>query len=267
MNPETMAYNRDVKGLRVAPPLHMFPGDELISDAEYVTAMSNTYLRKLPFATMLMERFAIPQNNEDQECIKRGLVCMGWLDHMLDEAPVREASQTVYAGLVDTLAHANKSPNIPTWLRPEVAISVALLRNSLAEQPQKNKDTIVSKAQRIGKISMEKATEKDVTGYSIILSEEGALSSDVVIECLGNRSQDTSGYSRLHAFNARAMVAATLLDAAIDLKQDYKDGLTSVEPTFRNRLFLYRKAFRHLPFLIKTLGFKGVLTTIKVGVN
>jgi len=267
MNPEVMTYDRDVKDLHVGPPLHMFPGDELISNDEYVATMSNTYLRKLPFATMLMERFAIPRSNEDQECIKRGLVCMGWLDHMLDEAPDRQASRIAYTQLVDSLTHPHESLDKPTWLRPEVITSVTLLRNSLTGLPQKNKDTIASKAQRIGEISIEKTTEKDVTGYSAILSEEGALSSDVVIECLSINSQGMDGYAQLHAFNTRAMVAATLLDAAIDLKQDYKDGLTGVMPTFRNRLFLYGKAFRHLPYIVKTLGVQGVLTTIKVGVN
>lgn len=267
MNPEAMTYNRDVKNLHVEPRLHTFPGDELMSDDVYVAAMSNTYLRKLPFVTMLMKRFAVLQNNEDKERIKRGLVCMGWLDHMLDEAPDRQASRLAYIKLVDTLTHPEASLDKPTWLRPEVATSVALLRNSLTELPQENKDAVVRKAQRIGEISTKKAAEKDVASYSAILSEEGSLSSDVVIECLGVRSQDTDGYTRLHAFNALAMVAATLLDAAIDLKQDYKDGLTGVMPTLQNRLFLYRKAFRHLPYIVKMLGVKGVLTMIKVGIN
>ena len=262
-----MTYDRDVKGLHVERPLFTFPGDEAISDDTYVAAMSNTYLRKLPFATMLMERFALPSSLADQERIKRGLVCMGWLDHMLDEAPDRGTSLQAYADLVDTLAQPKEVLNLPTWIRPEVWSSVALLRNAISELPEENKTSIVRKAQRIGAISLEKSSTNSAAEYCAILSEEGALSSDVVIECLDAHTQKTSAYQRLHAFNARAMVAATLLDAAIDLKQDYKEGLTGVTPRLRNRFFLYRKAFGHLPYIVKNLGIKGVLTTLKVGIN
>lgn len=267
MKPEVMTYDRDVAELKVERPVSVFPGDELIGEKEYIAVMSNTYLRKLPFAMLLMRRFSLPQNGEDEERIKRGLVCMGWLDHMLDEAPDRQASLDIYNDLVDSLAHRKITSGIPFWVRPEVTDSIDLLRNSLEGLPQKNKDTIAHKARRIGEISTEKAAQGDVAAYCAILAEEGALSSDVVIECVGLQMQNANGYPRLHAFNRRAMAAATILDAAIDLKQDYEDGLTRVSSSRRNHLFLYRKAFQHLPYIVKNLGIRGVLTMIKVGVN
>ena len=262
-----MTYDRDVTELKVEPPVSVFPGDELIGEKEYIATMSNTYLRKLPFAAVLMRRFSIPQNDDDEERIKRGLVCMGWLDHMLDEAPDRQASLDIYNELVDSLAHQKIFSGIPSWVRPEVTDSIDFLRNSLEGLPQRNKDTIARKARRIGEISTEKASQRDVVAYCAILAEEGALSSDVVIECVGLQMQNTNSYSRLHAFNRRAMVGATLLDAAIDLRHDYDDGLVSVRPSFRNRMFLYRKAFQNLPYIIKNLGVRGTLTMAKVGIN
>lgn len=267
MKSEVMPYDRNVTGLEVEQSLVMFPGDEEIDEKRYVAAMTNTYLSKLPFAKMLMKRFSIPQNNEDEERIKRGLVCMGWLDHMLDEAPNRQVSLDIYTNLVNSLSHQKASLNLCTWVRPEVVDSTNLLRNSLMELPQKNKVIIARKARRIGEISTEKASQRDIAAYCTLLAEEGALSSDIVIEGVGMQAQNTNSYDRLHVFNRRAMVAATLLDAAIDLKQDYNDNLTSVAPSLRNRLFLYRKAFRHLPYIVKNLGVRGVLTMIKVGIN
>jgi hypothetical protein len=262
-----MAYDRDVKDLPIAFPYFTFPGDEALGNDEYIGAMRNTYLRKLPFAAMLMEHFELPTSQADQERIKRGLVCMGWLDHMLDEAPDRNASLRAYNELVQALAGSEDSPHLPSWIRPEVWSSVTLLRNAIHELPQEAKTTVSRKAQRIGAISLEKANAENIADYCAALIEEGALSSDVVIECLGVHTQRTDSYQRLHTFNGHAMVAATLLDAAIDLKQDHKDGLTKVEPSLRNRLFLYRKAFGHLPYIVRNLGAKGLLTIIKVGAN
>lgn len=267
MKPEVMTYDRDVAELKVERSLSIFPGDELIGEKEYIAAMSNTYLRKLPFAVILMRRFSIPSNNEDEERIKRGLVCMGWLDHMLDEAPDRQASLHAYGELVDSLPRQKASPGGPAWMRPEVLDSVSLLRNSLVELSLENKDVIVRKARRIGEISIEKAAQKDIVKYCETLTGEGELSSDVIIECLGNKSQSVDGYHQLHAFNRRAMAAATLLDAAIDLRRDYDDELVGVRPSLRNRVFLYRKAFQHLPYVLKNLGVRGILTMIKVGIN
>lgn len=262
-----MAYSRDVTGLEIEPPAFTFAGDETVPPDAYAAVLSNTYLRKLPFAMMLMQRFGVPSDPENHERIKRGLVCMGWLDHMLDEAPDREASLQAYADLVDTLTQPKEALNLPSWIRPEVQDSIVLLRNAISELPQENKSAIVRKAQRIGATSLEKASADSAADYSVILSEEGALSSDVVIECLDTHTQKTNAYSRLHTFNARAMTAATLLDAAIDLRQDYQNGLTKVAPSLRNRLFLYQKAFGHLPYIVKHLGARGVLTMLKVGIN
>lgn len=262
-----MTYDRDVENLHIEPSVFTFPGDELLSSEDYAAVMRNTYLRKLPFALMLIERFGLSSSQENQERIKRGLVCMGWLDHMLDESPDREASLHAYTSLVGTLALPKEVLDIPSWVRPEVPGSVVLLCNAVNELSQEDKAAISVKAQRIGEISLEKCAIDDVVEYCAVLSEEGALSSDVVIECMDSHTQNTDAYKRLRAFNARAMVAATLLDAAIDMKQDFNDGLTNVDPTLRNRLFLYRKALKHLPYIIKNLGIKGIVTTIKVGVN
>lgn|GEM_PF-4793853 len=262
-----MAYSRDVKDLHVGQLLFTFPHDELLSNNDYIAVMNNTYLRKLPFATMLIDRFGLSTSPKNQECIKRGLVCMGWLDHMLDESPDRKASLRAYTDLVGTLAQPKEALSLPPWIRPEVQNSVALLYNATYDLPQENKVRIAKKAQRIGAISLEKASVTSVADYWAVLSEEGALSSDVVIECLDVSTQDVEAYKRLHTFNARAMVAATILDAALDLKQDYKEGLTGVEPTLLNHFFLYKKALSHLPYIAKNLGVKGLFTIAKVGIN
>lgn len=267
MNPEAMAYDRNLKDLHVQQPVFVFPGDAVIHEDAYIAVMSNTYLRKLPFATMLMERFALPAGLDGQECIKRGLVCMGWLDHMLDEAPDRAASHRAFTALVDVLVGAKQAVDLPAWIRPEVWDSVVLLSNAVHGLPQENKAILARKAQRIGVISLEKSSATTVDEYTDILAEEGALSSDVVVECLDAHVQNTPAYGRLHAFNARAMVAATLLDAAIDLRQDYKHGLTGVAPSLRNHFLLYRKALCYVPYIVKNLGVKGVLTMLKVGLN
>lgn len=262
-----MVYERNVASLKIEPSVFVFPGDEAVSESDYLVTMRNTYLGKMPFAMALMERFSISLNNEDHERIKRGLVCMGWLDHVLDEAPGREESLKLYYELVNALPDTRKPLQMPVWTRQELANAITLLRNAIAALPSRQRETIAQKAERIGEISAKKATQKDARQYCTTLTEEGALSSDIIIECLSQRALNSAGYARLHAFNERAMAAATLLDAAIDLRQDHKDGLTLVAPTARNKFCIYRKAFLHLPYIIKGLGVRGTMAMVKVGVN
>lgn len=262
-----MPYARDVSKLKPGPPAHNFPGDEAISQYAYEAAMKNTYLRKVPLATALLERFKMPRNNPDKERITRMIVAMGWLDHLLDESPSAGKAQETYEKLLNSLSTRNMPANLPGWLRPELLDVVVLLQNALAPLPPKAVETIVRKALRIGEISKLKTEAETVKQYAAILTEEGSLSSDLAIECLGKQARASKNYQKLYVWNEQAIIAATLLDAAKDLKQDYAGELTKVKPTRRNKAYLYGRALSYSRVIAGGLGFKGIRAITKTGVN
>jgi hypothetical protein len=267
MNYEMMPYLRDVSKLKVEPSLHAFPGDETISHFAYRAAMKNTYLRKVPLATALLERFKMPPSIEDQECIKRMIVAMGWLDHLLDESPSANKALEVYKKLLNSLSTRKMPEDLPEWLRPELLDIIVLLQNALAPLPPETIKVIIKKALRIGEISKLKAKSETAKQYAAILTEEGSLSSDLAIECLGKKARDSKNYQKLYIWNEQAIIAATLLDAGKDLKQDYADGLTLVKPTRRHKAYLYGRALSYSRVVAGGLGIRGIRTIAKVGIN
>ena len=234
-----MPYARDTSKLNLEPSQFAFPGDKQFGSEAYVSAMANTYLRKVPLATTIMERFRVPFDAEDKERVKRLVVTMGWLDHLLDEASDRDAALAVYKDLLEPLSTGKGLRVIPSWVRPELRTAIALLQNATRLLPTKYAQNVVAKALLIGDISVEKSACANVKEYAAILIEEGTLSSDLVIEFLGVAAHKSDGYSRLHLWNQKMVAAATLLDGAMDLGRDYTDSLTHVPPTVGNRLYLF----------------------------
>lgn len=267
MNYEMMPYTRDVSKLKIDRPVHKFPGDDAISWFAYRAAMKNTYLRKVPLATALQERFKMPESAEDQECIKRMIVAMGWLDHLLDESPRPGKALEVYEKLLNSLSTRKMPDALPEWLRPELLDATVLLQNAMAPLPPETIKTVIKKALRIGQISKLKAKSETVKQYAAILTEEGSLSSDLAIECLGKKARASKNYQKLYIWNEQAIIAATLLDAAKDLKQDYADSLTLVKPTRRNKAYLYGRALSYSRVVAGGLGLRGIRTIAKVGIN
>lgn len=267
MNPEVMPYTRDVSKIHPEAPIYIFKGDEKVSPADYLAAMRNTYLRKVPLGSALMERFGIPFSKEDQERVKRSLVVMGWLDHLIDEADDRQAALQAYEQLITFLQTGKPASNLPTWLRPELLCAVVLVRNAVAILPQQYADLFTDKAMRISKISVEKSHIQDRNMYADILREEGALSSDVVLDALSPEVKQHTGYKKMYTWNQRAMSSATLLDGSIDLKEDYREKLTGVSPTPGNRMGLLLAALRYLPLLLTGLRLRGIVLLAKIGAN
>ncbi|HSX34283.1 MAG TPA: hypothetical protein VLF62_01415 [Candidatus Saccharimonadales bacterium] len=267
MKHHVMSYTRDVSKLHIEPPAYTFPGDEAISGFAYKAAMNNTYLRKVPLATALMERFKVPFTKQDQECIKRMIVAMGWLDHLLDESPSPTRALEAYKKLLNSLSTGKMPEGLPEWLRPELLDMTLLLQNAVAQLPPEAVQAITAKALRIGEISKLKAASNKVKVYAGILTEEGSLSSDLAIECLGKPARASKNYRKLYVWNEQAIIAATLLDAAKDLKQDYADGLTLVRPTRLHKAYLLGKALSYSRVVAGGLGLRGMRAISKVGVN
>lgn len=262
-----MPYTRNISGLHAGPSLFTFSGDEQLDVAAYQAAMTNTYLRKVPLADALIKQFKISFEAEDKERVRRLMVSMGWLDHLLDEAPDRGAAMVVYQNLLRSLSTKEQPPAIPAWVRPELRNIMILVRNATQSLPTKYIENVVAKALRIGAISLEKSANSNAKEYAVILTEEGSLSSDLVLECLSMTAHNSESYPQLHEWNRQAMVAATLLDTAIDLKQDYGNSLTHVRPTAGNRVYLFWQAINFIPIVIRELGIRGIRTVAKTGIN
>lgn len=261
-----MPYTRDVSNLPEIVQSFIFSGDNEISAQDYDAAMRNTYLSKVPLASALMNHYGVPFDDEDQERVKRLIVAMGWLDLHLDESPVGPAALDSYNALVSGI-NATSIPSVPPWVRPELLTAMKLVQNSFENISQKTIISITNKALRIGEISTVKSSTSDAKAYLKILTEEGLLSSDLAIEVLSSTAKANSKYKDLHDFNRTAMIAATLLDASIDLRKDYNDGLTAVKPSLANRLTLVGRTARYVPAVIAGLGVSGIRSVLKVGLN
>lgn len=262
-----MPYTRDTSRLHVEPSLYHFDGDDKVSAKAYEAAMRNTYFRKVPLATAMMKHFGIPYSKEDQERVKRLMVATGWLDHLLDEAPDRAEALDAYRTCIHMLKTSKGSGRLPSWVRPELRDATTLLGNAIAVLPEKDVARVVEKALRIGNISVEKTKIHSRTAYAAILTEEGALSSDLAVECLSPACKSSPRYQRLHSWDEKALIAATLLDSAKDLKQDYADKLTSVRPSIANKAYLFGRAVLYAPVVFIGLGLSGIRVLTKVGSN
>jgi hypothetical protein len=102
---------------------------------------------------------------------------------------------------------------------------------------------------RLGEIAIEKRSTTEALNLAELLTEEARrFALLLAIERSGRKT------AKLEWFMDKLGIVANLSDTACDLKTDYDNGLTSVQPTIGNRIYLLRRAALPALQVINSLG-------------
>lgn len=240
------------------PPLVQFEGDEQVSEELYRSTMDNWYVAVGEVIVRTAGARDIEITPVQRERFKRTMSAAFWLDNFLDEHDDPEAARTLFQQGIDYMRGDElTAPDLPKEMPPEIASSVELLKGSVVDIPNREREEMLSIAERLGKISLLKSGAVSIKVYRELVREEGAITGRLFGLALLGSSDD--GRSRAFmSWLERSIAVATLLDSTADLRKDYQSGRTAVAPMPLNRLRLGIEALRRIPGVTKGLGLAAI---------
>lgn len=221
-------------------PLATFAGDESIPVQTYEQLMTDGYTSISQYLKAGARAVDLSIDPVTEERWRRLVVAWYYIDDFIDNLGDSAKAHELYkAGMATALAGgdiyetvAELGPHKPS--NPLLVPSVVSLRNSLTDIEPSNLEALQVAASVINDAALEKASTSDIDKYISILTDESIATADLIDLTADSDTTRQPGYPTFYAAIRRAMLVSVYLDSALDLKDDYEQGVTKVTPTVRH---------------------------------
>lgn len=168
-----------------------------------------------------------------------------FLDELIDDQPVdrRQEAGELFRRLLED-PHLRIS-ELPEWVRPDLIMLVALLRNAMQELGPESWNQWTATALTIRDLGTAKASQRRLRSYLHVLVQEARLTAQLAFVCIATHEQHQQlRYCRFEAAFTHLAVGGVIYDHAQDLYEDYANCLSKVPPNrHRSRIILVRGMF------------------------
>ena len=239
-------------------PVASFLGDEHIDEHTYRRIMTDGYLPTTAYMQAGAEALNISIDPVTEERWRRMAAATYYIDDFIDTAPDRKEAHALYQaglnGILDGSIDTTKTTGFSADLSELLVPSIALLYNSVADMEPSKLEALRAAALTINDIALEKSHTEKIQPYAGLLHREtdatvALLSLSTHPETLGQPT-----YERFQKVTHHAMKVAVFLDNAIDLREDYKQGITKVPASAHNMGYLAVQAIQPARELMRLNG-------------
>ena len=243
-------------------PVETFPDDSEGGLSMYPDIMSAKYLASMEYLEAGAVALNVKIDSITRERWRRLAVTSYYIDDFIDTADNKEEAHALYAlglqaALGEEVAEGEVSRLLGTERDPLLLPSIELLRSSVMSASPDALIRLRTAALTINDAARDKANTDDIKQYVEILNEEIAATVDLLDHTAHETTTVQAGYAKLREVMHNAMQVAVFADSALDLKDDYEQGVTKVTPTARHIGRLALQAVRPARALIQPDGSLG----------
>lgn len=225
----------------------VFAGDELVDRHTYRRLMTGGYMATTAYLATAAEALHVQPDRVTEERWRRLASASYYIDEFIDTAPNKERAHALYAlglgaALGETVTNEELAVLLQTEHNPLLVPSIELLHNSVADSSSETLTRLRTRAFTINDAMLHKAATSNIREYIAILEEEITATVELLEYTALPATTEQAGYPQLRTLMHHAMRVAVFLDSALDLKDDYEQGITQVAPTVRHMGHLALKA-------------------------
>lgn len=221
-------------------PVATFPDDDKISPSTYAQLMSDGYSAIMAYVRSGSKAGGVALDDITEERWRRLTVASYYIDEFIDSAEDTEYAHSLYEkGLTAALDGHDVSQLAHEWseglaLNPLLEPSIVALQNSVTNITAEQRQNLHHDASIINSAAVEKSLAADIDTYIDILRAESDAMTDLYDNTATSTVTEQSHYPRFSRTYHQIMRVAVFGDSAVDLKDDYDQGITQVPPTPRN---------------------------------
>lgn len=243
-------------------PVEVFPGDAEEALSVYPEVMSAKYLASLEYLAAGARALDVNIDSITKERWRRLAVASYYIDDFIDTATNKEEAHTLYelglrTALGETITAEETARLYGTKREPLLLPSIELLRSSVVDASPDALEHLRAAALTINDVARDKADIDDVASYIEALHEEVTATVSLIDHTAHEATAGQPGYPKLRKVMHNAMQVAVFADSALDLKDDYEQGVTKVTPTIRHMGRLALQTLRPARKLVQPDGSLG----------
>lgn len=221
-------------------PVATFEGDKLLPPHSYEQLMTSGYISVSEYAKAGAKAAGLLLDNVTEERWRRLASATHYIDEFIDTAEQPAVARQLYdEGLCAALTHedtadALRAARLPSDANPLLALSVIALHGSLEGAPTTQRERLATAAHTINAAARIKASTDNIHDYLSILTEESDATSALFEHIATPYVAEQPAHTTLSNVVRHAMRVAVMLDSAFDLREDYEQGITKVQPRVRH---------------------------------
>lgn len=234
-----MEFNLRARSHDTLTSVYNFDGDELIDTKTYERCMTDCYMSTLSYVKGAAEATGLDLDSETLERWKRIGNAAYLIDDFLDTAPDIQTACDMYDERMHQAFEVSSEEilndtTLPHDVDDRLLPAIVLMKNSVGILPPPQLYQLKNAAKMINAITRDKEQCDNSATYIWLLKQEAYHTATLIIEAASPEVMRQRRYSEFAAWCRHAMKLGTLGDSAVDLKDDYEQGITKVNPTFRN---------------------------------
>ena len=221
-------------------PVATFEGDKLLPPGTYEQLMTGGYISVSEYAKAGAKAAGVVLDNITEERWRRLASATHYIDEFIDTAEQPTIARRLYnEGLQAALTYedtfeALRAVQLPLDINPLVPASVIALHSSLEGTSPAQRDQLAAAAYAINHAADIKASTNDIDAYLTTLTEESDATAALFDHIATPYVAHQPAPAALSKVVRHAMRVAVMLDSALDLREDYEQGVTKVQPTIRH---------------------------------
>lgn len=189
---------------------------------------------------------AVPQETlEAWVTLARGC---GAADDAIDNTADPDKRQQVTDGLIQYIG--GSSDTVPSD-DPNFIEHMEGLRSMYQTLPQQSQKLFIRDLKIFGRVTEKTRNETDITRYSKFRMLEGQINMELFHDAAPESMKSHTNFSQYARTINRMIRARNNLDALMDLKDDFAQGTTQIQPTLSNKVYLFKDAFVQIAKSIK----------------